>query len=81
MVWREAPALADPFRSAQKRAAPHRYTAPAGGGKTPKGGWFVTSLGGERERGVWRNQKGISVRFQTPLSHVWPAASASLRRP
>jgi hypothetical protein len=26
----------------------------------------VTSLGGERERGVWRNQEGFSVRFQTP---------------
>src|SRR3712207_1343358 len=33
MVWREAPALADPFRGAQRRAVPHRYTAPAGGGK------------------------------------------------
>src|SRR3712207_4851219 len=27
------------FRGAKKRAAPHRYTAFAGGGKTPKGGW------------------------------------------
>jgi hypothetical protein len=59
MVWREAPALADPFRGAQKRAVPHRYTAPAGGGKMPKGGWFVTFWGESGRGGVWSIKRAI----------------------
>ena len=80
MVWREAPALADPFRGAQERAAPHRYTAPAGGGKTPKGGWSVTS-GGRAGEGGLEISKGLFSQVPNPLSHVSPIASGSLRRP
>ena len=71
MVWREAPALADPFLGAlRKRAAPHRYTAPAGWGKTPKGGWFVTSGGRAGEGGLERSKGLFSQVPNPPLARL-----------
>ena len=79
MVWREAPALADPFRGAQKRAVPPLHCA-CRRGQNAQRRLVCDFLGGERERRGLEYQKGYSVRFH-PLLHVWPNASASLRRP
>jgi hypothetical protein len=53
------------FRGAEKAGGPHRYTAPAGGGKTPEGGWFVTSGGRAGERGLERS-KGLFSEVPNP---------------
>ena len=53
MVWREAPALADPFLGALKSGLPPTATLRPPAGAKRLWRLVVTYLGGERERGVW----------------------------